>query len=227
MNLYIIVEGDKTELSVYPAWLNILAPKLRRIENAEDVTDNCYYMFSGHGIPSIYRHACNAIFDIQTINKGYYRYDYLLLCLDTEEGTRQDIIDTLNDYLSSNHISTDGLSIVICEHQVCMESWFLGNSRIFRRNASRQQFIDCMANYDVSIDNPELMASYDTEKNKAEYHLYYLRQMFLERNMHYKKTETEEVQKPEYLAELVKRYHETGHIRTFGRWYDFITTNFG
>ena len=33
MNAYIIVEGSETELSVYPAWLSILAPQMQRIEN--------------------------------------------------------------------------------------------------------------------------------------------------------------------------------------------------
>ena len=31
MNLYMIVEGKKTETSVYPAWLSILAPNLQRV----------------------------------------------------------------------------------------------------------------------------------------------------------------------------------------------------
>lgn len=37
MNFYIIVEGDQTEMSVYPAWLSILAPAYVRIKNAWDV----------------------------------------------------------------------------------------------------------------------------------------------------------------------------------------------
>lgn len=30
MNLYIVVEGEQTETKVYPAWLQILVPQLRR-----------------------------------------------------------------------------------------------------------------------------------------------------------------------------------------------------
>ena len=56
MNFYIVVEGDKTEMSVYPAWLTILAPTYTRIENAWEVNENNYYIFSGGGIPSIYTH---------------------------------------------------------------------------------------------------------------------------------------------------------------------------
>ena len=47
MNLYMIVEGKKTETSVYPAWLSILAPHLMRVDDPRNITDNCYYLFSG------------------------------------------------------------------------------------------------------------------------------------------------------------------------------------
>ena len=202
MNLYMIVEGKKTETSVYPAWLSILAPNLQRVSDPRAITDNCYYLFSGEGIPSIYNHACNAILDIQQINKGYNKYDYFLICLDTEEGTREDINREFKEYLIKNKVNPQGVNVVICEHKVCMETWFLGNR------------------------DPELMPSFDSEKNKAEYHLYYLKKMFAERNMIYKKTKTDEVQDSQYLNQLISRYKETGQIATFGQWFDFITSNF-
>ena len=61
MNLYIIVEGDKTELSVYPSWIMQLAPQLSRIDDAWEVADNNYYLFSGGGIPHIYSHVVHAV----------------------------------------------------------------------------------------------------------------------------------------------------------------------
>lgn len=39
MNAYIIVEGDKTELKVYPEWLSILAPQMQRIEDYTKVDE--------------------------------------------------------------------------------------------------------------------------------------------------------------------------------------------
>ena len=226
MNLYMIVEGKKTETSVYPAWLKILAPRLHRVDDPRALTDNCYYLFSGEGIPSIYNHVCNAILDIQQINQGYYKYDYLLICLDTEEGSRADIDREYNKYLIKNKVNPQGVNVMICEHQVCMESWFLGNRFIFKQNANTSDFIDCVRHYDVSTDNPELMPSFDSEKNKAEYHYYYLRKMFAERNMVYRKNKTEEVQQADYLNQLILRYETTGHISTFGQWYNFIVRNF-
>lgn len=45
MNAYIVVEGEKTEMSVYPAWLSIIAPKMHRIDDARDLTNDSYYLF--------------------------------------------------------------------------------------------------------------------------------------------------------------------------------------
>lgn len=53
MNIYIIVEGERTETIVYPAWIiQLLAPKLKRIDDAWDVKGkrDCYYLFSAGGI---------------------------------------------------------------------------------------------------------------------------------------------------------------------------------
>lgn len=34
MNIYMIVEGAETETKVYPAWMSILAPNMKRIDDA-------------------------------------------------------------------------------------------------------------------------------------------------------------------------------------------------
>ena len=83
MNLYIVVEGSRTELNVYPAWLALLAPQMHRIENAWDLKENNCYMFSGGGIPSVYDHIVHAAEDINNINAGGIKYDYLVVCMDT------------------------------------------------------------------------------------------------------------------------------------------------
>lgn len=101
MNAYIIVEGNETEMSVIPNWLNILAPQMQRIEDPHAVCTNNYYIFCGHGIPSIYKHTVNAIADVNAINSSSeHKYDYILLCLDTEEVLWQTYLeeDDFNPY---------------------------------------------------------------------------------------------------------------------------------
>jgi len=229
MNFYIVVEGNQTEMSVYPAWLSILAPTYTRIENAWNVGENNYYIFSSGGIPSIYRHVKNAVLDINSINgKGGAQYDYLLVCLDTEEESRDYILGRINDELQSSHVALQDAELMVFEHKVCMETWFLGNQKVFKDNPEGLEYRDFIRFYNVGISNPEEMENMNTEKfpTTAKFHLKYLKKMLEERQMTYTKTNTKEIQKDDYLQQLIKRYKETGHIATFGSWYDFVKAHF-
>lgn len=46
MNVYIVVEGEKTEMTVYPEWLSIIAPNMHRIDDARNLTYDSYYIFA-------------------------------------------------------------------------------------------------------------------------------------------------------------------------------------
>lgn len=225
MNLYVIVEGDKTELNVYPAWMALLAPQLNRIRDAWDVSENCYYLFSGGGIPHIFSHIQNAIADINSINaQKEHGYDYLVVCLDTEESCRQTIEKRISDDMKANRQTLKDTELVVCEQQVCMETWFLGNRMVFKDNPQSEAYRRCIQFFDVSKENPELMGSDDAEQNRAQYHHKYLREMFKERHMMYSKNNTKEVESESYLKQLVSRYEETGHLVTFGNWFKFISS---
>ena len=225
MNLYIIVEGDKTELNVYPAWIKLLAPQLSRIYDAWDVTNNNYYLFSGGGIPHIYNHVLHAVVDINTINAGEKgRYDYLVVCLDTEESNRVAIEKCITDDMKANNLTLNRSQIVICEQQVCMESWFLGNRHVFKANPQSEAYLKYIQFYDVSQEDPELMGTDNPELNRAQFHYKYLKEMFKERHMIYFKNNTKEVEKEAYLNQLIERNKETGHLSTFGNWLRFITS---
>jgi hypothetical protein len=71
MNVYFLVEGRKTEKKVYPQWLSVLVPELTKVDDANSVSENNYYLFNGEGFPSILHHLKNAVEDINTIG----RYD--------------------------------------------------------------------------------------------------------------------------------------------------------
>ncbi len=229
MNFYIIVEGDQTEMSVYPAWLSILAPTYTRIENAWDVGENNYYIFSGGGIPSIYTHVKNAVLDIKSINgKGEARYDYLLVCLDTEEESRDYILGRINDELQSNDIELLDAELIVFEHKVCMETWFLGNQDVFKDNPQNAEYLDYIKFYNVGMNNPEEMGNMDEYRfaTTAKFHLRYLKRMLEERNMTYSKNNTKDVEQKKYLEQLIKRFENTGHIASFGSWYGFVKAHF-
>jgi hypothetical protein len=229
MNFYIIVEGEKTEMSVYPAWLSLLAPAYTRIANFDDVNENNYYIFCGGGIPSIYTHVTNAVLDINEINsKGGPHYDYLLVCLDTEGESRDYIMQQIEKQLKSEGVSLQNAELVVFEQKVCMETWFLGNQSVFKENPQNPEYLDFIRYYNVGRDNPEEMGNMNEMKftTTARFHVRYLKRMLEERNMTYSKNNTDDVQQSAYLQQLIKRYEETEHIATFGSWYEFVKAHF-
>lgn len=229
MNFYIIVEGEKTEMSVYPAWLSLLAPAYTRIANFDDVNENNYYIFCGGGIPSIYTHVTNAVLDINEINsKGGPHYDYLLVCLDTEGENRDYIMQQIEKQLKSEGVSLQNAELVVFEQKVCMETWFLGNQSVFKENPQNPEYLDFIRYYNVGRDNPEEMGNMSEKKftTTARFHVRYLKRMLEERNMTYSKNNTVDVQQSAYLQQLIKRYEETEHIATFGSWYEFVKAHF-
>lgn len=229
MNFYIVVEGDQTEMSVYPAWLSILAPTYTRIENAWDVDDDNYYIFTGGGIPSIFKHVRNSVLDINSINaKGEKRYDYLLVCLDTEEESGDYILEQIDKELKSSGVELLDAELVVFEHKVCMETWFLGNQSVFKDNPQNAEYLEYIRHFNVGNDNPEEMQNMDENRfpTTAKFHLRYLKRMLEERNMTYSKNNTIAVQQQAYLQQLVRRFEETGHIATFGSWYEFVKAHF-
>ena len=229
MNFYIVVEGDKTEMSVYPAWLSILAPNYTCIEDASKVGENNYYLFSGGGMPSIFKHVKNAVLDINAINsQGGPRYDYLLVCLDTEEESREYIMKCINDELQSSGTTLQDAELVVFEQKICMETWFLGNQHVFKDNPQNPEYLDFIHYYNVGRDNPEEMGNINENRftTTAKFHLRYLKRMLEERNMTYSKNNTETIRQQSYLQQLIRRYEETGHLSTFGSWYEFVKAHF-
>lgn len=229
MNFYIVVEGDKTEMSVYPAWLSVLAPTYTRIHSAWDVHENNYYIFSAGGIPSIYTHVTNAVLDINEINsKGGPHYDYLLVCLDTEGENRDYIMQQIEKQLKSEGVSLQNAELVVFEQKICMETWFLGNQNVFKNNPQNPEYLDFIRYYNVGEEDPEAMDNMDENRfaTTARFHVRYLKRMLEERNMTYSKNNTVDVQQSAYLQQLIKRYEETEHIASFGSWYEFVKAHF-
>lgn len=228
MNAYIIVEGDKTETTVYPEWLKILTPDLKRVDHVTEIRDNNYYLFSGGGIPSIYNHIANAIEDINNINvKGVTTVDYLIICIDTEEESRDYILEQIKKKLIERKISNISFNLEVFEHKVSMESWFLGNRIIFKSNPQNSELRRYITHYNVKDRDPELMDNIDPAEfsTKAQFHHSYLKKIFSEQNIKYSKSRPSEVSKEYYLKRIIERYIDTGHLETFGRLYSFIINN--
>ena len=202
MNFYIIVEGEGTEPILYPSWLEILTPKYSQIYHFKEVKNNNYFLFSGGGIPHIYNHTANAIKDI---NK-YGGYDFLIVCMDSEELTTDSRKEKLVTHLKDNHIELNSsCELIVIVQNVCIETWFLGNQKVFKRNPSGEKFREYSHFYNVEFDDPELMPAYNSFTRKAHFHEAYLREMLKEHNISYRKSKPNSVTEEYYLQELQKR----------------------
>lgn len=218
MNIYFLVEGKRTEMEVYPEWLSILVPQLKKVDSHCDVKEDNYYMFSGNGYPSILNHIENAIQDIN--DRG--GFDYFVVCLDADDSTVDDIRAEIEDCINSKKLNPNTKFEIIIQNK-CIETWFLGNTKLFTRNHSND-FKEYVKHYNVKDEDPELM-----EKPKkfigsiANFHLRYLCQMLKEKSpkIKYNKNDTKEVTKETFLNELLSRYKNTNHIQSFGYFIDF------
>ena len=211
MNVYILVEGKRTEKKVYPAWLSILTPHLKKVDIAGDVSDDNYYLISGEGYPSLLSHLKNAIEEVNEISK----FQYLVLCLDAEEETVQGRIDEINTYLKREKCILQHAELVIVVQNPCFETWFLGNRKLFKRQPQSPELCRYIRFYNVSEEDPEEMPALVDHMTRAQFHVAYLREMFEERNISYSKRNPGELCETRFLTELIKRNEETSHISSF------------
>lgn len=209
MNLYFILEGEKTEVQLYPKWIEFIIPELTQVDFEKDIAENNYYIFSGGGIPSIYNHTINAI---KNINDNPI-FDKLIVCLDGEEvGVERRVEIAKNKIEESGVELVDSCEMIFIVQNTCIESWFLGNRRIVKRNPTNSVLKDFMAHHNVIIEDPEKMECMNGYRNKAHFNFAYLKEVFKEHNLHYSKSNPKEVLKKTYLEELLKRTNDTDHL---------------
>lgn len=216
MNIYFLVEGT-TEIQIYTSWIDIMLPFLNKVEYYRDATEDCYYLFSGNGIPHILDDMVHAMEDINDLNGVY---NYLVVCLDTDDNQPEEIKEMCMNYLQERGVLLSA-EVIIIPQKKCIETWLLGNRTVFSRNP-QGVFIEHRNFYDVSSYDPELMDKpNDFTKSVAQYHVKYLKAMLNEKYLTYSKTQTDDVCTENYLNELRKRIENTDHMTTFKEWIDF------
>jgi hypothetical protein len=220
MNLYFIVEG-KTELKVYPDWLSYLLPELRRVNRSNKVESKNYFLITAGGYPAIYELLATAIEEIILIGK----YDYLVLCLDAEEssvdGLRQEVQEKIQELSIANNFSLGNTQIKVIVQNRCIETWFLGNRKIYSRQPQEPKLLNYTRYYNVSTDCPELMGQYNYDVH-AHFHVDYLKELLVAKNIQYSKTMPRDVQEEYYLQELQTRVsRQSTHLPTFQYFLEF------
>lgn len=212
MNLYVILEGEKTEVILYPKWISYVLPNYTQVYFEKDVLKNNYYIFSGGGIPSIYNHTVNAI---KNINENPV-FDLLIVCLDGEEIGTEARKKEIKDYIEKSGVKlTNKCKIEFVIQNVCIETWFLGNRKIVKKIPEGLLLKEFINHYNVIVEDPELMDTLEGFRNKAAFHYSYFREILKEQNLSYSKSHPKIVLDKSFFDELEKRVVETDHLPSF------------
>jgi len=219
MNLYFLVEGTQSERKVYPAWLAHLLPELQRVDNCDDVNEKNYYLISGEGYHSlIYDFIPRSIAEINSNGK----YSYFVVCLDAEENTVAELTTEIEDFLTQQKLKLNNAELVLIFQNRCLESWLLGNRKIYSRNPQNKPLLDYTKYYDVSVNCPENMGKYPDFNPHAQFHGAYLRALFEAKNITYSKKQPGDVLKPFYWEQLLTRIQvQPEQLTTFQQLIEF------
>lgn len=224
MRVYLLVEGRRTERKVYEAWMTHLVPEMNQVKRPDDLQPNSYFLISAEGYPSIINdHIPNSISDVNSIGG----YNYLVVCLDADEGTVQERIDEINDFLSANRIHLSGAQLKIIVQNRCIETWFLGNRRIVKKNSENQKLLEYLRHYDVTENDPELMEKHSGFDTHAQFHYRYLKEIFKERgsrHFRYSKNNPGHVLDEPFLDQLrIRVKDEPDHLSSFQEFLNFCS----
>ena len=207
MNLYIVVEGDRSEARVYPEWIRHINPTLTQVKTLAQLEHNQYYLVSGHGYPNYLEVVKNAVRDINAINS----IDRLVVAVDSDDMTVNVKTAELKAAVDSIGTTKDVRYVV---QQQCFESWCLGNRKIIQRKPQSAELRSLMQHYNVIDDDPALMTSNTDDLNGSQFAFKYLSLVMQEKSIHYSKRNPKYVADSKYLFHILRRADETSHVST-------------
>ena len=206
MNLYFLVEGDRTERKLYRRWIGHALPHLSQVDRVSDLTGDRFYIISGGGYPSYVDRIRDSLLDL----KDHPAVEDFFICIDSEE---RSYAEKLAEELARAERDTrvrDGnphfRSHVIVQH-CCAETWFLGHRKMMTRNPTSPDLLHFQRFFDVRTADPEDMGRLPGYVTRASFHLAYLKAMLVEKNpgLHYTKRNPGEVLESHYFGALRER----------------------
>lgn len=217
MNIYFLVEGD-TEEKVYKAWLKYLLPELQSVKFFHEVDNNNYYLFNAKGQSLLIdKHLPNAIADIQDNGK----YNYFVICIDAEDVSVEYKKQEIYHSLSSKCIDLGSTKLIIIIQNRCIETWCLGNRKIYSPNPQNSPLREYTRYYNVFENCPELMGNYHPNNTHAQFHKHYLKEILKAKRVRDSKQVTTFAERF-YLEELINRTQsQTQHLPTFQTFIEF------
>lgn len=221
MNIYIVVEGDISEKTVYKEWIPFVNSSLSSVNTITDVTKDNFFIVSGGGYPNYFEVIENGIVDISSIvtDDGNLLFDRLVISVDSEDYTMREKSDELEQHIKAI-LKREKLKIdyrLIIQH-FCLETWLLGNKRIVGNSIQDPRLKKYIKHFNVSTRDPEhLMPLPQDTSTRAQHAELYLRLLLQEkyRNLTYQKSRPHVVSKQSYFKQLNRRFHDTNHIASF------------
>ncbi|MCI5149019.1 MAG: hypothetical protein D3916_06480, partial [Candidatus Electrothrix sp. MAN1_4] len=134
------------------------------------------------------------------------KFDYFILALDTDEVSATEKVEEVEEFIIDHDVVFNDCEVVILPQVVCMETWFLGNRRIYARNPSSAQVSAFTGHYNIAQDDPEKMRQPEGYSGSiGDYHFQYLKNMLREKNIRYSKKNPQGVTESYYIDELRNR----------------------
>lgn len=215
MNLYFLVEGQRTEKTIYRRWLQLFFPGLQLVHRPEDVTEDTIRLIAAQGFPDYLSRIDDVAREIRDVVRS--RVDRFFVCIDAEEQSFERVHDLVAERLLAQNLLVPWTVIV---QDCCIETWLLGNRAYIRANPSSDEQLRVFRRlYDVRRDDPEVMPNLLPKRfgTRAQFHLAYLKAAHRERREAYGKKKVARVCRRDYFDQLAHRNREAGHISSFGR----------
>ena len=228
MNVYFLVEGERTEVEFYDSFIQYyFEGGLTKVEQIQDVEEANYFILSAQGYPRVFTSILPRT--IQDLN-SYQAYNHLVICVDTDEhdhAHRQvELEEHLSQYQKDGIVLHEGCQLHLITQHRCMETWFLGNRKVYKGNPENKTLVEYQQFYNVSQNDPEYMGVLPRlakrNINHAHFHEDYLIKMLRERNMLYKKRQPNAVLTSSYFQELQKRTRDDD-LASFQRFLTLYT----
>lgn len=217
MNIYMLVEGRRTEMAVYPAWMSYLLPFLQQVKFPYEARRDHLYVVSGFGYPNLLHHIANCV---REVNR-YHRFDYLVICLDSDDTNVKDRILEIEHILNKEELWPQRAQIKVLVQKKCIETWFLG-SDLNLQGEMTQKLIPYMDHYNVFKQDPQNMEKPEGYRGSVgDFHFHYLCRLLEANGGFYSKRRPERVCSPDYIESLRRRVYGTDHLSTLHNFFEF------
>ncbi|MFT6901179.1 MAG: oligoribonuclease NrnB/cAMP/cGMP phosphodiesterase (DHH superfamily) [Colwellia sp.] len=217
MKIYLLVEGDSTEMYVYPFWLNYFLPSINQYQDYEEFKscDSGFHLFSGKGYPNILGEIQNASKNINDIGN----VDHFFIILDSDEDKVEDRKKLVQSTVNTIKLP-DRVNLHIIIQNRCFETALLANPKTMSRQPRNEPLISFVKYYNLIDNDPEKMGNFSKKFTHSQFHTTYANNALREKKIRYTKSNPRGICTKDFLEEILKRIDNTNHISSFKEFFD-------